>query len=171
MVLSGQGMSAQAVGMAMAAVYPYSSPHMYDQNGRMKWGKVMWEPNPNEGPYKPFYTRNGGKHGISVEFVHANNTEELKIEIEKERKTLRWHVFICCCICALMGLKNTSKASESLEAGQDTEARNALLNAKIEKSYSCCWGIINWSIFVGALHIISWPFIWIPLLIFKCGKK
>ncbi len=169
-MIIGQGMPPQAIGAAMAGIYPYSSPHMYDQYGRMKWGRVTWEPVQSEGPYRPFYTTRG-KHSTVIEMVESCTTEELKVEIERERKTLTWHVFLCCCICALTGLKKTAKASKDIEAGRDTAARDTLLDAKIEKTKSCCWAIFNRSFFFGTLHILTWPFVWIPLLILKCGKK
>ena len=88
-----------------------------------------------------------------VQKVEALNMEELKVEIERERKTLTWHVFFCCCLCALMGLKNTTKAFQLIDSGKDTEARNELLDAKINKSNSCCWGAVIWTTFLE--HFIS----------------
>ncbi len=156
--------------------YPYSSPRMYDQNGRMKWGRVTWDPDPREGPYRPFYTREGyedksfARHE-RVEFVEARNVEELKIEIEQTRKTLTWHVFFCCFCYALKGLTRTRQASEHVDGGRDVEARDALLDAKINKSVSCCCGIYFAAFTAGGFQILTWIFVWIPLLILKCGKK
>ena len=63
--------------------------------GRPKIGKIVkWDPQPGEGPYRPFFVQRSGRYGQGpptvVAMVESNTTEELKVEIQRTRKTLSW---------------------------------------------------------------------------------
>ena len=108
-----------------------------------------------------------GKHGPEAHaVVRAQNEQELQKEMDDTKFKLFCYTFWCCFLCALQGFTPLKIAREYASKGQDVEARDALLDAKIKGWESCCWGgILCWGIFSGLLTIALLPFIWIPYLI------
>ena len=129
-------------------------------------GIFKWTPDPDESPYRPFImekTRDGYKSHAKV---MAKNDEELKKEIDQTESKLTCFTFVCCFLCALQGFKHVKKARKFSSTGNDVEARDALLDAKIKQHYSKFAGlVICWGLFVGVFLIVLLPFIWIPYLI------
>ena len=90
-----------------------------------------------------------GKHGTETHaVVRAQNEQELQKEMDDTKFKLSCYTFWCCFLCALQGFRPLKKAREYASKGQDVEARDALLDAKIKGWESCCWGgILCWAIF------------------------
>ncbi len=136
----------------VVGAYPYNNPRLYDQFGRMKSGLVTWEPDPNEGPYRPFYVwsriRQGGSRNrhrsgrIKIDMVQACTEEEFVDEIKSTRRKISCAVFCCCFICALKGLVKIKDAEKKNQAGQGVEARNTLVKAKVNYFQSWLAGMI-----------------------------
>ncbi len=146
--------------------YPYNSPHMYDQFGRMKTGLVTWDPDPSEGPYRPFNVGGRTKRGgYRIDMVQACTEQEFVQEIKSTKRKLSCYVFCCCFICALKGLIKMKEVERKHHTGEGVEARNWLLKAKINAFNSMLCGAIMWSIFMGAWALLMLPFVWIPYVI------
>ena len=95
--------------------------------------------------------------------VNATNDEELKQEMDKEQTRLCCAYFWCCIWQAVQGIKQLKRAREYASKGQDVEARDSLLDAKISCNTSSLVGsIFCWSL-SGMLLFVALPFIWIPL--------
>ena len=155
------------VGMVgMLNMYPYNSPHMYDQFGRMKQGLVTWDPDPSEGPYRPFYVGGRTKRGgYRIDMIQSCTEEEFFEEIKSTKRKLCCAVFCCCFICALKGVIKMKDVERKHQGGDGVEARNMMLKAKINwfNSYLC--GAIMWGVFCGAWALLMLPFVWIPYVI------
>ena len=128
-------------------------------------GITKWKPHPNEGPYRPFYVTRG-KYGYDCSAViDAFDDVELDEEMKKTQSKLCIYTFCCCFICALMGLSRVVSARKHKEGGNDVEARNKLLEAKVQIQHSFVGGVILWATTYGILIVAVLPFIWIPYLI------
>ena len=143
---------------------------MYDSAGRRKTGKVKWIPGLADRPYRPFWVANGINRmtGVPMVFFVAAETEEnLKKEIESEKKRLTNYVFCCFFFLGLTGLNSIKQAENFLREGRDREARDALLDAKVDSYYSGFFGYILCMATMGAFQLALLPFIWVPYLYIK----
>ena len=95
-------------------------------------GITKWIPQPNEGPYRLFYVSEA-KYGCTCPAViDAFDDAELEEDMNDAQSKLCIYNFCCCFICALMGLSHLKSARKYKCGGNDVEARNEMLEAKVK---------------------------------------
>ena len=163
--------------MAAMMGYPYNSPRLYDEFGRIKQGKVTWDPDPNEGPYRPFFVTNkvhGRKSARAgqpvIVFIEACTDDEFKKEVDSMSSALCCMFFCCCFVFGFTGTRELQKAESYLHSGRNKEARDTLLDAKVKWNKGFMWGSMLCACCFGIPQLVLLPFIWVVFIFLKLTR-